>query len=34
MGNGSDRLKSVADFVTKNSSEDGIEYALKKLQII
>ncbi|WP_226683024.1 Cof-type HAD-IIB family hydrolase [Sutcliffiella horikoshii] len=34
MGNGSNRLKSVADFVTKKSSEDGIEYALKKLQII
>ncbi|MGM0837905.1 MAG: Cof-type HAD-IIB family hydrolase [Bacillota bacterium] len=34
MGNGSDNLKSVADFVTKKSSEDGIEYALKKYGII
>lgn len=34
MGNGSKNLKSVADFVTKKSSEDGIEYALKKYGII
>ena len=34
MGNGSDRLKATADFVTKKSSEDGIEYALKTLQLI
>jgi Cof subfamily protein (haloacid dehalogenase superfamily) len=34
MGNGSENLKSVADFVTKKSSEDGIEYALKRYGII
>ncbi len=34
MGNGSENLKQVADFVTKKSSEDGIEYALKKLGIL
>ncbi|WNB90997.1 Cof-type HAD-IIB family hydrolase [Bacillus sp. NEB1478] len=34
MGNGSEKLKSVADFVTKRSSEDGIEFALKKYGII
>lgn len=34
MGNGHDHLKKVADFVTKKSSEDGIEYALKKFGII
>ncbi|CAG9621243.1 Cof-type HAD-IIB family hydrolase [Sutcliffiella rhizosphaerae] len=34
MGNGSEKLKSVADYVTKKSSEDGIYYALKQLQII
>jgi hydroxymethylpyrimidine pyrophosphatase-like HAD family hydrolase len=34
MGNGNDQLKKVADFVTKKSSEDGIEFALKKFGII
>lgn len=34
MGNGSDDLKATADFVTKNSSEDGIYYALKKMNIV
>lgn len=34
MGNGSENLKSVADFVTKKSSEDGIEHALKRYGII
>lgn len=34
MGNGSEQLKAVADFVTKKSSEDGIDYALKKFGII
>lgn len=34
MGNGNQRLKNVADFVTKPSSEDGIDYALKKYGII
>ncbi|OLO37822.1 HAD family hydrolase [Priestia megaterium] len=34
MGNGSDKLKSAADFVTKKSSEDGIEFALKKFSIL
>ncbi|AND42385.1 Cof-type HAD-IIB family hydrolase [Cytobacillus oceanisediminis] len=34
MGNGNEKLKKVADFVTKKSSEDGIEYALKKYGII
>jgi Cof subfamily protein (haloacid dehalogenase superfamily) len=34
MGNGNEKLKNVADFVTKPSSEDGIEYALKKYGII
>jgi hydroxymethylpyrimidine pyrophosphatase-like HAD family hydrolase len=34
MGNGNDQLKKVADFVTKKSSEDGIEYALKEFGII
>ena len=29
MGNGKDILKLKADFVTKNSDEDGIEYACK-----
>jgi hydroxymethylpyrimidine pyrophosphatase-like HAD family hydrolase len=27
MGNGNEKLKIVADFVTKKSSEDGIEFA-------
>ena len=34
MGNANDTLKNVADFVTKKSSDDGIEYALKKFMII
>ena len=34
MGNAKESLKNVADFVTKKSSEDGIEYALKKFEII
>ncbi|WEG18870.1 Cof-type HAD-IIB family hydrolase [Alkalihalophilus pseudofirmus] len=34
MGNGTDSLKKVADFVTLNSSEDGIAYALKKFGVI
>lgn len=34
MGNGNEKLKDIADFVTKRSSEDGIDYALKKYGII
>ena len=34
MGNGSDKIKSIANFVTKKSSEDGIFYALNKYKII
>lgn len=34
MGNSSDKIKTVADFVTKKSSEDGIYYALKNYNII
>jgi len=34
MGNGNEKLKNVADFITKKSSEDGIHFALKKYQII
>ena len=34
MGNGNEKIKKVADFVTKKSSEDGIEFALKKYGII
>lgn len=34
MGNANDTLKNVADFVTKKSSDDGIEYALIKFMII
>ncbi|KAF0815837.1 MULTISPECIES: Cof-type HAD-IIB family hydrolase [unclassified Cytobacillus] len=34
MGNGSEKLKNVADFVTKKSSQDGIYYALKRFGII
>ncbi|WP_411830062.1 HAD hydrolase family protein [Metasolibacillus meyeri] len=29
MGNASEKLKQVADFVTKDSDKDGIAYALK-----
>ncbi|TDL76127.1 Cof-type HAD-IIB family hydrolase [Peribacillus frigoritolerans] len=34
MGNGSEKLKKVADYVTKKSGEDGIPFALKKYNII
>ncbi len=34
MGNGSNKLKNIADFITKKSNEDGIEFALKSLQLI
>ncbi|UTE76637.1 Cof-type HAD-IIB family hydrolase [Rossellomorea sp. KS-H15a] len=34
MGNGSDRLKRVADYVTKKSSEDGITFALERFGVI
>lgn len=34
MGNGNKKLKDVADFVTKKSSEDGIHYALEKYGLI
>jgi Cof subfamily protein (haloacid dehalogenase superfamily) len=34
MGNSGDNLKRKSHFVTRNSSDDGIYYALKKLQII
>ena len=34
MGNANDRLKSIANFVTKDSSEDGIEWALMKYEFI
>lgn len=34
MGNASDKLKSIADFVTEKSSEDGIAFALRKYGFI
>lgn len=34
MGNGEEKLKQKADFVTKKASEGGISYALKKFQLI
>lgn len=34
MGNGSEQLKRVANFVTKQSKEGGIDYALRKLRVI
>lgn len=34
MGNGNEKIKTTADFVTKKSSEDGIEFALKKYGVI
>ncbi|KFN04967.1 haloacid dehalogenase-like hydrolase family protein [Priestia megaterium] len=34
MGNGSDKLKNAADFVTKKSGEDGIEFALKNFEVL
>jgi Cof subfamily protein (haloacid dehalogenase superfamily) len=34
MGNGNEKLKNIADFITKKSGENGIEFALKKYGII
>ena len=34
MGNANEKLKSIANFVTKDSNEDGIEWALKKYEFI
>jgi Cof subfamily protein (haloacid dehalogenase superfamily) len=34
MGNGGDRLKQKADYVTRKASEGGISYALKKFGVI
>lgn len=34
MGNGIEELKAIADFVTKDINEDGIEYAMKYLGLI
>lgn len=34
MGNGEERLKQKADFITKKASEGGISYALKKFGVI
>lgn len=34
MGNGHEKLKQVANFVTKNCDQDGIEFALKHMKII
>ncbi|AGX04637.1 MULTISPECIES: Cof-type HAD-IIB family hydrolase [Bacillaceae] len=34
MGNGTDELKAISDFVTRKSSEDGIGYALKKFGML
>ncbi|MWC31370.1 Cof-type HAD-IIB family hydrolase [Paenibacillus sp. MMS18-CY102] len=34
MGNGSEKAKRAADFITKKSSEDGIAYALHKYGVI
>lgn len=34
MGNATENLKSVADFVTKDSHNDGIEWALTKYELI
>ena len=34
MGNGSVALKNIADYVTMTSHEGGIDYALRKLQLI
>ena len=31
MGNGNEKIKTIADFVTKKSSEDGIEYRVEKV---
>ncbi|KAF4324731.1 hypothetical protein G195_001909 [Phytophthora kernoviae 00238/432] len=34
MGNGGERIKQSADYVTLRASEDGITHALKKFEII
>lgn len=34
MGNANEKLKSIANFVTNDSSENGIEWALKHYQLI
>lgn len=34
MGNGHEKLKLVADFVTRKSGENGIEFALKEYKVI
>ncbi|QPC45863.1 Cof-type HAD-IIB family hydrolase [Mangrovibacillus cuniculi] len=34
MGNASDTLKKIADFVTKGSHEGGIYYALEKFEVV
>lgn len=34
MENGSQRLKEIADFVTKKSDEDGVEFALRHYNLI
>lgn len=34
MGNGNERVQSAADFVTKKSSEEGIEFALKEVGLL
>lgn len=34
MGNGREELKRIADFVTKDIDEDGIEYAMLRLGLI
>ena len=34
MGNGSMALQKIADMITMKSTEDGIDYALRKLQLI
>lgn len=34
MSNGHQKLKMVANFVTKSSSDDGIDFALRKLELI
>lgn len=34
MGNGSTALKSAANFVTKKSTDGGVNFALRQLQVI
>jgi len=34
MGNGSKALQNIADMITMKSAEDGVDYALRKLQLI